>query len=107
MGIATPMPIFDPVFNTPELVLVEDALAPAPPELADGFVLVGDVLGPVGTCAELASAFAEVVELGECIVELVVVGESEDAIELAIGMGLWPLTRWTAEKGNGSSEEGF
>lgn len=113
MGTATTIPIFDPVFNTPELaddelVLVEEALAPAPPELADDdFVLAGDVLGPVGTCAELASACAEVVELGECIAELVAVGESEDTIELAIGMGLWPLTRWTAEKGNGSSEEGF
>ena len=89
MGIATPIPIFDPVFNAPELaeeefVLVEDALAlvGACAELADdGFVLICDVLGPVGACAEL-------VELERGIVELVVVRGSEDAIDVAIGMGL-------------------
>ena len=84
-GIAMPIPIFEPVLKAPELaddelVLVDDALAPVETcaGLADDdFVLVRDVLGPVG-------AWVEVVELGECIVELVVVGE----FELAIGMGL-------------------
>ena len=75
MGTATPIPIFDPVFN--------------PLELADDeLVLVGDVLGRVGTCAELASACAEAVEVGECIAEVLVVEEVEEVIELAIGMGL-------------------
>ena len=89
MGTATPIPIFDPVFNAPELaeeecVLVEDALALVGvcAELADdGFVVVCDVIGPVGACAEL-------VELERCIVELVVVRGSEDAVEVATGMGL-------------------
>ncbi|KAL8794580.1 MAG: hypothetical protein Q9195_002915 [Heterodermia aff. obscurata] len=95
MGIATPIPIFDPVSNPPELaddelVLLADApvlagtcaeliLAPAPPELAvDVVVAVEDILGPVETC----------VELKERIVELMVDGGSEDAVELAIAMGL-------------------
>ena len=75
MGTATPMPIFDPVLNTPELA-------------DDELVLVEDALALVGACAELTRAGAEVVEVGECMVELVVVGELEEAIELAIAMGL-------------------
>ena len=120
-GTATPIPIFDPVFNPPELaddelVLVEDVLAlvgscteladvicplgtcvelaDCIAELADDeLVLVEDVLALVGSCTELADVICPLgtcVELADCIAEPVVVGgsEVEDAIEVAIGMGI-------------------
>ena len=91
------MPILEPVLKPPD---------PADEMLV--FVGAGVALVLVRLLAEVDSACTGFDGVEEGIMELVEVREADDEdAGLATGIGLCPLTRWTAENGKGLSEVGF
>lgn len=91
------MPILEPVLKPPD---------PADEMLV--FVGAGVALVLERLPAELGSACTGLDGVEEGTKELVEAREAdEEDAGLAIGIGVCPLTRWTAENGKGSSEVGF